>query len=257
MKIENQNILITGANRGIGLEIARAAARKKAILHLVLRKEQNELQEELIQLGAQNVIVLISDLSHKESVTKLAKQLSDQKIDILINNAGLLTGGLFEEQPLNDIYDMFQVNLLSAIQLTQALLPGMIACGHGKIVNNSSVSAYMHFPCASTYAASKAAISAFADCLSIELEGTGVSTLTLITPGIKTRMFDQIEVKYGKNLNTPMPSISAQTYADQVISAIEDESLYLTPKGSTGLGLKITKHFPRLFRWEVKRHFKR
>lgn len=257
MKIAKQHFLITGANRGIGLATAEMAAREKAFLHLVIRTPNEQLVAQLKKMGAQDVKVWIADLSTRAGIDLLLEQLKNEKIDILFNNAGLLTGGLLEEQPLDDIYSMFQVNVTALVHLTRGLLPGMILRGKGKIINNSSVSAFMHFPCATTYAASKAAVVAFTNCLQAEVNSTGVSTLCLVTPGIKTRMFDEIEVKYGQNFEVPTDSISTDQYAQAIRLAILKDDLYLTPSGLTALGLWTAKYLPAAFRKEAARRFKR
>lgn len=257
MKINRSTILITGANRGIGLEIARMCAHENAYLHLVIRKNDPNLVEDLIKRGALSVTLWIADLALKNEVATLIENLSVHNIDIIINNAGLLTGGLLEEQPLDEIYSMFHVNLLSLVHLTHGLLPFMIKRGHGKIVNNSSVSAFMHFPCATTYAASKVAVVAFTNSLSAELKGTGVSTLCLITPGIKTRMFDEIETKYSKHFEIPEDYISAELYANKIKKAIIDDVPNLYPSGTSRIGLNISKYLPSLFKWEITRRFHR
>jgi len=257
MEIKNRHVLITGANRGIGLGIAKMCAQQGAKLHLVLRHPDDALKAQLITLGAQAVLVYTADLSQRESVTQLLTQLDKIPLDILINNAGLLTGGLIEGQPIDDIYAMFQVNLLSLIQLTRGILPGMVERKSGKIINNASVSAVMHLPCASTYAASKAAVMAFTNCIEAELKETGVSTLCLITPGIKTRMFDEIAVKYGKNLDVPQDFIGPDEYAQRIRKAIQDDESYLLPTGATAVGLAVSRYLPALFRWAVGRRFHR
>jgi short-subunit dehydrogenase len=257
MNLNNQQILITGANRGIGLALAKMCAGEKAHLHLVTRKDHPELIKDMQDRGAVSVKNWVADLSSKEGTQDLISRLQGQTIDILINNAGQLTGGLIEEQPVDEIYSMFHVNLLSLIQLTRGLIPGMISRKKGKIVNNASVSALMHFPCASTYAASKAAILAFTNCIHTELKKTGVSTLCLFTPGIRTRMFGEIERKYGKNLEIPSEAISTDSYAEKVKEAIVNDRVYLFPEGSNRLGLLVNKYFPHLFRWEVERRFRR
>ncbi|MCB0370596.1 MAG: SDR family NAD(P)-dependent oxidoreductase, partial [Bdellovibrionales bacterium] len=162
-----------------------------------------------------------------------------------------------EEQPLDEIYSLIQINTTALIHLTRAVIPGMIKRGKGKVINNSSVSAFMHFPCASTYAASKAAVVAFTNCIESELQGTGVSTLCLITPGVKTRMFDDIESKYSKNLKVPQGYISAKDYALQIKFAIESDEKYLLPKGTTSIGLWIAKYLNPIFRSFVSRQFHR
>ncbi|MCC7403781.1 MAG: SDR family NAD(P)-dependent oxidoreductase [Bdellovibrionales bacterium] len=257
MKIQSSQFVITGANRGIGQAVAKMAAVSGAHLHLVARSWSEGVRSSLTQLGAASVELYQADLATKEGAAQLAQQLSSVEVDVLFNNAGLLTGGLLEQQSLDEIYAMFQVNLNALVHLTHALLPGMIQRKKGKIINNSSVSAFMHFPCASTYAASKAAVVAFTDCLEAELAGTGVSTLCLVTPGIKTRMFDEIEVKYAKNFEIPKDSISAEDYAEKIRVAIEGDWKYYWPKGTTALGLWTARYLNPVFRSAVQKRFRR
>lgn len=257
MNIKNKNFVITGGNRGIGFAVAKMAAENGAHIFIASRSIENGIEEILKTLGASSVQFLRCDLSTRDGVEKLAQTLEKIDVDILFNNAGLLTGGIIEEQPLDEIYSMFQVNLNALVHLSRAVIPGMIKRSQGKIINNSSVSAFMHFPCASTYAASKAAVVAFTDCIQAELTNTGVSTLCLVTPGIKTRMFDEIETKYSKNFEVPKDSISAEEYAKKIKSAIESDSTYLLPDDTTAIGLWIARYLNPLFRSVVAKKFKR
>jgi short-subunit dehydrogenase len=257
MEIKNKQILITGANRGIGRAVAKALATDKAHLHLVVRKKDKELEEEMIAAGAASCKLWIADLADRKQVEKLILETSDLKLDILFNNAGVLTGGILEEQNMDDIYRLMQVNLLTLIQLTHAFLPRMLQRKKGKIINHSSVTAVMNIPGNTTYGASKAAVLSFTRCLRMELKGTGVTTLTLITPGIKTRMFEQISDYFGKNFEVPQDTISPTRYADMIREAILLDLESLEPKGLTGVGLKVAKYMPKLFDMEVSRRFKR
>lgn len=257
VKLPNSKVLITGSNRGIGLALAQEMAKRGAHLHLQMRSEVPTLTDELLKRGAASVKIWVADLAVRDQIEKWILQLQKEKIDILVNNAGQLTGGLLEKQNIDEIYSMFQVNINALVHLTHGLLPGMIERGHGKVVNHSSVSAIMHFPCASTYAASKAAVLAFSNCLQLELQGTGVSTLCLVTPGIQTRMFNEIEKKYGQNLEVPKDSISPEIYAVQICDAIEKDNVILNPSGTTGVGLSVARHLPWLFRKAVASRFHR
>lgn len=258
MEIANRHILVTGASRGIGRAFAKMCAQDKTTLHIVLRKNDEDLVKEFLAAGAKDVIVHEVDLSSHESIKELLLKLKDIPIDILFNNAGVLTGGLLEEQPIDDIYKMFQVNVNALVHLTQGLLPGMLSRKRGKIINNSSVVAYMHVPCASTYAASKAAVVAFTNCLRLELKETGVTTLLLITPGMKARMYDEIEVLYGKNFHLPGDGgLSPMKYAEMIREAILHDLPELEPAGFTGVGLKVAKFAKPLFNFEISRRFHR
>ncbi len=257
MDIKNKFVMITGANRGIGLAFAEVCAKENAHLILAIRKQDAQLIKKLKSLGAVSVEIIESNLASRAGVNAVAKKMQDYEIDLLFNNAGQLTGGLIETQPLDDIYQMLQVNVNALIQLTQAVIPSMLKRKSGKIINHASVSAVMHFPCASTYAASKAAVWAFTDCVEQELKGTGVSTLCLFTPGIKTRMFDEIDVLYTKNINIVDSSISPEIYAKQILTAVKNDESYLEPSGATGAAFRAARHFKGFFDWGIGKKFKR
>ncbi|MGE5086970.1 MAG: SDR family NAD(P)-dependent oxidoreductase [Bacillota bacterium] len=257
MEIANRHILVTGASRGIGRAFANMCAEDKAYLHVVVRKEDDELQKELENAGAKSVTQWVVDLSSRESIEQLVQQLKDVQIDILFNNAGTLTGGLLEEQPLDEIYNMLQVNLNAIVHLTRGLLPGMLARRRGKIINNSSISAYMHFPGVSTYAASKAAVAAFTDCLRVELKDTGVSTLLLLTPAVKTGLYQEFERLHGPSLPVLNEVISPLKYVQMIREAILHDLELLEPVGLAGVGLKVAKYIKPLFDFGVAHRFKR
>lgn len=257
MEIKNKHVMITGANRGIGLAFAEACAGEKAHLLLAIRKNDLQLVKDLKAKGAASVTILEADLATREGVTALAKKMENHEIDLLFNNAGQLTGGLIETQSLDDIYKMFQVNVNALVHLSHAVIPQMLKRKHGKIINHASVSAVMHFPCASTYAASKAAVWAFTDCIQQELKGTGVTTLCLFTPGIKTRMFDEIDRLYTKNIDIVEDSIPPEEYAKKILNAVKNDLVYLEPAGSTGMAFKVAQHFKGVFNWGISQKFKR
>lgn len=258
MQIKNSYFLITGSNRGIGRAVAREVATRGAHLILVNRSPLAELSEELTACGAASVEQLQVDLGDRKSIENLIAGLRDRPIDILFNNAGQLTGGLFEEQSLDDIYSMLQVNVSALIHLTHGLLPQMIKRKKGKIINHSSVSGIMNIPCASTYSASKSAVLAFTNCIRQELKNTGVTTLVLITAGIETRMYDDIPKMYGKNLDVSfLKSIPPEVYARQIADAVEADVDFLLPSGSTRAALWLARHTPSLFEFFMMKNFTR
>jgi uncharacterized protein len=258
--IKNSHVLITGASRGIGRALAEAFAKKQAHLIITLRSPDVELEKELKAFGALSVKTILVDFSQKKGVDEFCKiiESTQQPVDILVNNAGLLTGGLLEKQNLDDIYAMIQVNLLAVIQLCHFFIPRMIKAGRGKIVNNASVSGKMFIPCANTYAAAKAGVVALTESLQGELSGTPVSTLLLITPGVKTDMYEDISKRYGDNLDLSfLSSISATEWAENVVCAVESDQPNLYPSGMTSVGVFVAHHMPALFRKIVLKKFKR
>jgi short-subunit dehydrogenase len=197
---------------------------------------------------AHEVRAVRMDLSSRESIEACATELGEDlhNIDLLVNNAGLVTGGLLEEQDIEQVYAMFQVNLVGLAHLTRLVLPGMLARGTGKVVNNASVSGYAFFPGATTYAASKAGVVALTESLRRELRGTGVSTLHLVTPGVNTDMLDATEEAYGGHLDTSdWEKQEPEEWAGKVVEAIRQDRTLLGPGGKAALA-KLASRGPGL-----------
>jgi short-subunit dehydrogenase len=257
VNISGMTALITGATGGIGRAVSEALARKNVHLILVARVEDKDLELKLLGFGAISVKWHICDLLRKSQFTELCEKLAHEKIDVLFNNAGLLTGGLLEKQTELEIENMFDVNLVKLVLLTRVVLPGMLARGSGLIINNSSISGVMNLPAASTYAAAKAGVIAFHRSLELELAATPLRMLLLITPGIKTKMFDQIGDLYGSHFKWELQSISAEAYAEIVITAIERGQRRVTPSGVQWLSMQVAHYFPGAFRYFAGVSFKR
>jgi short-subunit dehydrogenase len=200
------------------------------------------------------------DLSSQVSIEECCGELGDElsQIDLLINNAGLMTGGLLEEQAMDEVYAMFQVNLVGVTHLTQRVLPGMLKRRTGTIVNNASISGYAYFPAASTYAASKAGVVGFTESLRRELLGTGVHAMHLVTPGVATEMLSATDEVYGRHMDTSgWDRVPAQEWAKKVVDAIEADRRVLGPGGRSSLA-KLAAHAPAFVLDELtKRLFSR
>jgi len=231
--------LVTGSNRGIGRAIAEALAREP--LARLLCGMRSPERFEAIPTGAggaREVRPVRVDLGSREAIEEACAALGEDlaRIDLLINNAGLVTGGLLEDQDPGEVYAMFQANLVGLVHLTQKVLPGMLARRTGKVVNNASISGYAHFPAASTYSASKAGVVAFTESLRRELKGTGVSTLHLVTPGVDTGMLDATEQAYGRYLETSdWQKQQPEEWAAKVLAAIREDRTILGPGGKTAI----------------------
>jgi len=241
MNLTGATALVTGANRGIG----RALVERLATLPLraVLAGVRDVERFESVRLppgGSREVRAVHMDLSSQASIegscTELGAELT--QIDLLVNNAGLMTGGLLEEQDIDEVYAMFQVNLVGVTHLTQRVLPGMLARRKGTIANNASISGYAHFPAASTYAASKAGIVGFTESLRRELRGTGVHAMHLVTPGVATDMLSATDEVYGRHMDTSgWDRIPPDQWAAKVVSAIEADRRMLGPGGRSSLAM--------------------
>jgi uncharacterized protein len=176
--------LITGASSGIGLELARIFAAHGHDLVITARRE-----DRLADLAASmptgcRVDVVAVDLAKAKGPAKLIDALrkSDRRVDVLVNNAGVLTSGPFQNLGAEQMRNMMQLNIRALTELTFALLPGMIERGRGRILNVASVAAFQPVPGLSLYGATKAFVLSLTESLSEDLRGTGV-TATALCPG--------------------------------------------------------------------------
>jgi short-subunit dehydrogenase len=226
MDLHGRTALVTGANRGIGRALTQALAARGAHVLAGMRDPQETANATPVHL----------DLSSRESIDACAAEIDLASVDVLVNNAGRMTGGLLEEQAMDEVYAMFQVNLVAVAHLTSLVLPHLVAKGAGMVVNNASISGYAYFPAASTYAASKAGVVALSESLRRELRGTGVGVLHVVTPGVNTDMLDATEAVYGRHMDTSgWDKVEPEDWAARVVKAIENGDHVLGPGGRTAM----------------------
>jgi short-subunit dehydrogenase len=245
MDLTGAAVLVTGANRGIGRAIAERLAREPVGEVLLGARDPSSVAP----LPKARAVMV--DLSSREAVDASAAALP--AVDVLVNNAGLMTGGLLEEQDLDDVYAMFQVNLVAVAHLTARLLPPMLERGRGLIVNNASISGYASFPAASTYAAAKAGVVALSESLRRELAPAGIEVMHLVTPGVRTDMLDATREVYGAHMATEdWPSVTPEEWADKVVTAMRRGDHVVGPGGRLALA-KLASRGPALLLDAVSR----
>lgn len=169
-------VLITGATSGIGKITAELLVQKNYIVYGTSRnpKEKNANGVHLIQL----------DLNDSKSISKGVNQviLKENRIDVLINNAGVGITGPAEETPIEAVRQHFQTNLFGVIELIQFVLPYMRKQNKGQIINITSIAGYMGLPYRSFYSASKAALISLTEALRLELKSTAIH-ISSLAPG--------------------------------------------------------------------------
>jgi short-subunit dehydrogenase len=178
--------LITGASSGIGYEISLLLARQGYNLVLVGRNRGALaiLSDRVREEYGVSVEVFAKDLSSHTAPDELFAELERKQTtsDVLVNNAGFAMQGTYQDNDIATLLDMIQVNITAVTHLTRLILPGMLQRGHGRILNISSVGAYMPGPLMAAYFASKAYVLSLSEALANELQGTGV-TVTALCPG--------------------------------------------------------------------------
>ncbi len=185
--------LVTGASSGIGEAAARALAGEGYAVALVARrKDRLDLLVKEIEAHGGRALAIAADLAEDEATDRAAREALAflGRLDLLVNNAGYSPGAAIEQVSRQDLRHIFDVNLLSALQLIGAVTPQMRAQGGGRIVNVGSVAALVPAPLAIPYAATKIGMHAATDALRLELGRFGIS-LSLVIPGfVDTAVFD-------------------------------------------------------------------
>ncbi len=186
--MDAKNVLITGGSRGLGRAMAIALANQGHRV-AVTGRDNKMLAEVVHELpGGVAIDADVTDASHTQAVIdEVEKDLGP--VDVLINNAGI--GGTDKEQGPQSFVDMSvddwwrvqETNIKGPMLYSHAVLPGMIERGHGFIINIGSYIAVRPMPGATAYAASKAALARFTDCLHADLADTGVQVFC-ISPGL-------------------------------------------------------------------------
>lgn len=169
------NILITGAASGIGKALAQHLFLKEhanVLLADINLKGLSELKIELQDQQNQATISIFEvDISSETSVGALVKELKDSPIDILINNAGIVGVGTFENTPIKDLQRIIDINLMGTIRFTHAILPLVLQSERPSIITITSAAGYVAAPGLSAYSASKFGLTGFMNSLRAELKG--------------------------------------------------------------------------------------
>jgi 3-hydroxy acid dehydrogenase / malonic semialdehyde reductase len=227
---------VTGTSRGIGRALAVELAERGARVLAATRDcRRAPAGDGLVPVGL--------DLGSFESIEGGCDALAEElpRVDVLVNNAGAFTGDQLERQDVEDIYNLFQVNLTGLVHLTRRLLPLMLERGSGKIVNHASLVGYFHFPGISTYSASKAGVTAFTSCLRRELEHTGVTTLEVVTGGVDTNMLRGAAEQLDEQTESSgWQWMEPAEWASRIADAIEEDKRVLEPPGRARVGKALS-----------------
>jgi NAD(P)-dependent dehydrogenase (short-subunit alcohol dehydrogenase family) len=222
MQLRDNVALVTGASRGLGLEIAREFANRGARLVIAARREE-ALGTAAAELGGiTEVVALPLDVSQDAERLVEAGIERFGRIDVLVNNASELGPSPMPELAeyrWQDLERVLRVNVLAPLHLAQLVLPGMRARGEGVIINVSSDAGVEAYPGWGGYGASKAALEHITRTLAAELEGTGVRVYAVDPGDMNTEMHCLAEP--GVDLShLPGPEVSAAAF----VGLVEDDA---------------------------------
>ena len=208
-------IVVTGASRGIGAELARRLAADGARLALVARS-RDALSALAGELAAEAVVCDVADPAQIERAAERIETLAGGAPDVVVNNAGVFSITAAHKTSVELFRRTLDVNLLAPFAFVHAFLPAMRARGSGHLVTLGSVADRNIFPGNAAYSASKYGLRALHEVLRAELRGTGVRA-TLVSPGpVDTELWDPIDPDNRPGLTPRAQMLSAGDVAETI-----------------------------------------
>ncbi len=242
--------LITGSSRGFGLALAERFARAGARVVLTARDADALLRAKaiLLERGAaleSDILLLPCDLRERDEVAALLQKVRERfgRVDVLVNNAGVISVGPVESQPVEAFENAIRSNYLSMVYTSMGVLPGMLARGDGAVVNIASIGGKVAVPHLLPYSGSKFAAVGFSQGLHAEVRAKGVR-VTTVTPGLLRTGSPKAALVVGRraeefrwfNLGDSLPGFSRDAYAaaGRVLRACEtgETELSITPQAA-------------------------
>lgn len=226
--IQGQVVIVTGASSGIGYATALAIAKAGAkVVAGARRKDRLEkLQKEIEKTGGE-CITVACDVTKRSDCENLVDAAIKKwnKVDILINNAGLMPLSFVKNLKIDEWDRMVDVNIKGVLYCTAAVIPHLIKQKSGHIVNISSIAGRVVFPAGSVYCATKYAVRAFSEGLRQELSTRNNIRVTTIEPGVvATELTDTITDKSLEafvNSVKDMQALKAEDIANSILFAVE------------------------------------
>ena len=246
--MKDKVVVITGASKGIGAELARQLSKEGCKLVLAARnmKELEAVAEECKKLGA-SVIVVKADVAVERECAAIMSgaALAFGRIDVLVNNAGATMWARFEDiEDLSILDRIMKVNYMGAVHCTAHALPYLRETG-GLLVGISSLAGRTGVPTRTGYSASKHAMTGFFDSLRIELADSGVD-VTMVYPGfVSTGIRENATGPDGKPIEvSPVKEgevMGVEECARRIVRAMDrrEREVIMTARGKIGLWLKL------------------
>ncbi len=259
--IAGQVVLITGGSRGLGFVLAQECARQGARVAICARDaaELAAAQERLAALEKE-VLVIPCDITDRAQAAEVVRRVTDVygRIDILINNAGVITVGPVLAQSIADFERVLATNFWGALYLIDAVLPQMLARHQGTIVNITSIGGKVSVPHLLPYTAAKFALTGYSEGLHAELAREGIQVLT-VAPGlmrtgsqVNTQIKGQHRAEYTLFTlldSLPGMSMNAREAAWQIVEALRLGRTELLLSMQTKVAARFMGLFPNITTW--------
>lgn len=224
-RLKGRNVLITGASAGFGEACAHAFAALGSNLELWARRRERleALKATLVDRYRTTVTVCVLDVRDRDAVRAAAASLRERGCtpDVLVNNAGLASGfDPIQEGQYEDWDAMIDTNIKGLLNVTREVLPAMIERDRGHVINIGSVAGYMVYPKGNVYSATKFAVRALTEGMSIDLFGTKIRASS-VDPGAAETEFSEVrfhgDAARAKKVYEGFEALTAADVADAVV----------------------------------------
>jgi NAD(P)-dependent dehydrogenase (short-subunit alcohol dehydrogenase family) len=249
---ETRKALITGAGSGLGRALAQRyanAGSAVACVDIVLERAR----ETVALLRGEGHLAVAMDVG-SDSEFEAMRDAIEQKfgaIDVLVNNAGIASGGSMVDTTMDEWREVLEINLLGVVRGCKAFLPGMLERGRGRILNTASFAGLAGAPSAMSYGVSKAAVVALSEQLRAEVHGTGI-TVSVACPAFfqtnllqswrgNKRMKGFAEKMMAKGTDT------VDTVADKVFAATERGQFMIIPTRAEPMRWRVKRFMPEFY----------
>ncbi|WP_192350071.1 SDR family oxidoreductase [Algoriphagus sp. Y33] len=249
--------LITGASGGIGEAIAHKFAERKHNLLLVARNAEklDTLCKQMTEKYGINAQFIAADLAKSGTAEQVFTETKRRglEVEMLINNAGIGSGGEFSELALESEMEMLQLNISSLVALTHMFLGEMKKRNNGTIINVASMASFIPIPYMATYSASKVFVRHFTQALTQECEPYKVHVM-LLCPGLTKTNFNHaagMDGEVGRRLNaeynSSTPLQTPEQVAEELLTALDKRKHYIVSGKMNRMASRLSALFPNAF----------
>ena len=216
MDVKGKNIIVTGGSLGIGKETAKSLVEKGANV-LITGRSEERLQNAKLYTNADILEFDIADFDNLSQNAKKCLEILDNRVDVLINNAGIGVRASVEELNIDDFLKVFNVNVFGLSLFTKEIIPLMKAKKSGTIVNIGSTASLKGYKNGSIYSSSKFAVRCLTQCWQAELRPFNIRVCQ-VNPSEVTTAFANKERVERKEIHN---KLTVREIAHAIVSAIE------------------------------------
>ena len=259
MQATGQRVVITGAGSGLGRELALRYAREGARLALADINEDGlkEARQLVADAGGWSFSQRC-DVRDYSQLAALAQSCEERfgGVDVLINNAGVASGGMFWDLSLEDWDFQIGINLIGVVKGCKAFMPLLLAQGNGRIINIASMAAHIQTPGMSNYNVAKAGVVALSESLLAELQPLGIKVSVVCPSFFQTNLLDSYHGPDHQSKNDmakllQSSPISAQEVADITYRESEADQFMILPHERGRLALEQKRADPQVIYQEM------